>query len=60
MGSDDLTSRWKMSSRGGGNGECVELANTGAVRDSKDPDGPVVQIDLDHFVNVVKTDRLNR
>lgn len=44
----DLTGvSWRKSSRrgGGNNGNCVEVAFTGpavAVRDSKDPDGPVL------------------
>lgn len=37
---------WRKSSRsGGGDGSCVEVAFAGpavAVRDSKDPDGPVL------------------
>lgn len=39
---------WRTSSRssGGGNGDCVEVADNlpaaVAVRDSKDPDGPVL------------------
>jgi hypothetical protein len=36
---------WRTSSRSGGNGACVEVAELGpavAVRDSKNPDGPVL------------------
>lgn len=42
----DLTGAvWRKSSRSGGNGDCVEttvLTGTVAVRDSKDPAGPVL------------------
>ena len=37
--------RWFKSSRSSGNGQCVEVAFAGefvGVRDSKDPDGPVL------------------
>lgn len=39
--------RWRKSSRSGGNGECVEIANDGrhaAARDSKNPDGPALPL----------------
>ncbi|MGH9151148.1 MAG: DUF397 domain-containing protein [Acidimicrobiales bacterium] len=39
------TLRWRKSSYSGQNGDCVELADLGAtvaVRDSKDPTGPVL------------------
>lgn len=38
---------WRKSSYSGPHGECVELALDGevvCVRDSKDPDGPVIRI----------------
>jgi hypothetical protein len=44
------TTHWRKSSHSGGTGgECVELAAVPGcvlVRDSKDPDGPVITLDL--------------
>ena len=47
MSLDDPPRVWRKSSRSGGSGaQCVELAYqasvTSAVRDSKNPDGPVL------------------
>jgi hypothetical protein len=54
--------RWRKSSRSGGtNGNCVELAHTlGAVRDSKNPDGPPLRVELGAMLDAVKADRLTR
>jgi hypothetical protein len=48
MGTDELTGAvWAKSSRSGTNGNCVEVAFLGegrvALRDSKDPGGPVLR-----------------
>ena len=44
---DTTTVRWRKSSRSGNQGDCVEVADTlpeggVGVRDSKDPNGPVL------------------
>jgi Domain of unknown function (DUF397) len=55
---------WRKSSYGGANGgNCIEIAvaaRTVAVRDSKDPDGPVLAFGQNHwqrFANQVKQAR---
>jgi hypothetical protein len=52
---------WRKSSCSGGNGgACVELANIGAIRDSKNPAGPALGIDLVKLLAAVKAGRLDR
>jgi hypothetical protein len=50
----DLTrALWRKSTRSGGSGNCVEVAdnlpNVVAVRDSKDPDGPALVVEPASF-----------
>ena len=51
----DLT--WRKSSYSSSQPNCVELANS-AVRDSKDPDGPVLSVDVTALVAAVKAGQL--
>lgn len=53
----ELAHLWRKSSHSVGNGECVEVSNLGAVRDSKNPSGPVLVFDqaaLAAFVTKIK------
>jgi hypothetical protein len=44
---------WRKSSYSAGNGECVEVAASSgrriSIRDSKDPEGPVINCSADTF-----------
>ena len=52
---------WRKSTRSGGNGgACVELANLGAIRDSKNPAGPVLRVSRSNLVAAAKADRWTR
>ena len=51
---------WRKSSRSGSESNCVELASTGAVRDSKNPTGPTLDVHLRTLVSTLKTGRLAR
>ncbi|MQA10413.1 MAG: DUF397 domain-containing protein [Pseudonocardiaceae bacterium] len=56
---DMSDARWRKSSRSGDGGQdnCVEVAFTGtaiAVRDSKNPSGPVVVIDRTHWLTFTR------
>jgi Domain of unknown function (DUF397) len=55
MNPDLNTARWRKSSRSGGEGgQCIELAHAGAVRDSKNPRGPVLRVNWDSLLAAVK------
>ena len=55
--------RWRKSSYSNtSGGECVELASLGAVRDSKNPSGPMLAVGQDgfrEFVTAAKAGRLD-
>jgi hypothetical protein len=53
--------QWRKSSYSNANGECVEVAYLGAIRDSKNPAGPVLSVGragLEAFVAAVKAGRV--
>lgn len=52
--------RWRKSRRSQNEGACVELHPTGALRDSKNPAGPVLAVGLAELVSAVKADSLTR
>jgi hypothetical protein len=63
---DATRAAWRKSSRSGGQGNCVEVADTLTaigVRDSKDPEGPVLvfaRLDWQEFVEGVKRGAFDR
>lgn len=52
--------QWRKSSSSGPDTDCVELSNTGAVRDSKNPDGPRLTGGIAGLVAAVKGDQITR
>ena len=51
---------WRKASHSQDEGACVELAWAGAVRDSKNPDGPVLTVTLGALIATLKADRVTR
>lgn len=45
---------WRKSSFSGATGDCLEVT-PGAVRDSKNPDGPTLRVDLRSLVTYAKS-----
>ncbi|MEU6266004.1 DUF397 domain-containing protein [Saccharopolyspora shandongensis] len=55
------THAWQKSSYSNANGNCVELSRPlGLIRDSKDPEGPRLDVDVAGFLRAVKAGRFER
>ena len=54
--------RWRKASRSGASANgCVEFAHTrDMVRDSKNPDGPRLAVELDGLLDAVRADLVGR
>jgi hypothetical protein len=51
---------WQKSSFSSNGSSCVELSlELAAVRDSKNPDGPILTADLRHFVRTIQDGKLD-
>jgi hypothetical protein len=50
---------WRKSNHSSENENCVELAARGAVRDSKNPDGPTLNVDVTALVAAVKAGQIS-
>ena len=55
-----VSSRWRKATRSQNEGACVELHPVGAVRDSKNPAGAALAVDLGGLLNAVKRESLSR
>lgn len=58
---DVRSAEWRKSSHSGGNNECIEVGFAGgvaAIRDSKNPDGPVLVADVGSLVAAIKAGRI--
>ncbi|MER7011979.1 DUF397 domain-containing protein [Saccharopolyspora sp. NPDC000359] len=52
---------WRKSSYSNANGNCVELSSPrGLIRDSKDPEGPVLRANVAAFLRAIKDGRFER
>lgn len=52
--------RWRKAARSQNEGACVELAYDGEVRDSKNPAGPTLGVDLGTLLAAARSGQLDR
>jgi hypothetical protein len=51
---------WRKSSVSGDNTQCVEVARAGLVRDSKNPAGPRLRVELAPMLTAIKAGHVDR
>ncbi|MGH3864064.1 DUF397 domain-containing protein [Actinokineospora sp.] len=51
---------WRKASRSGSTSNCIQVSNTGQVRDSKNPSGGALSVDLAALVAAAKFGRVTR
>ncbi|HEX7658824.1 MAG TPA: DUF397 domain-containing protein [Pseudonocardiaceae bacterium] len=60
MGKETMTQQWRKSTYSNTDGACVEVhTDLHAVRDSKNPSGPTLSVNVAALVHSVKAGRLN-
>jgi hypothetical protein len=60
-GTDCIEVSWRTASFSSNGSNCVEVSNDlAAVRDSKNPDGPILRTELRELVSAIRTDRFDR
>nr|WP_063810400.1 DUF397 domain-containing protein [Kibdelosporangium phytohabitans] len=60
-GSDCVEVSWRKASFSSNGTACVEVAHDlAAVRDSKNPEGPTLRVDLRRFVTAIRDGQLDR
>ena len=56
----DVPQRWRKSTRSAQDTDCVEVHPDGAIRDSKNPGGPRLTLEVSRLLAAVKADRIAR
>lgn len=52
--------KWRKATRSQNEGACVELSPVGAIRDSKNPEAPHLEVALSGLLAAVKAGRFTR
>lgn len=54
-GGNRVELHWRKSSASGAGNDCIELAPVGLLRDSKNPDGPRIKVDIGALTSFART-----